>query len=234
MWGASLCTTATCKFSLFLLVLSLHNLSITAVPFILVLSDNDIQVPTTADDTAQPDYSPDWEGFRDSGHKSEDELDPGSWRPIFEHDSAATTTSKWGTNSEVLYYSGVGKMMTSISSGDVKLMEEASRDIKAAAESGCPAAQSVVGFLYGMGHLMETNKGKAFLYHHFAAEGGNMKSKMALANMYMCQEVSNFTTLQVFPWILNFYELLCYIQIVDEKCKTTWGQYKNLVFVLLR
>ncbi|KAJ1437785.1 Tetratricopeptide-like helical domain superfamily [Sesbania bispinosa] len=62
-------------------------------------------------------------------------------------------------------------------------------EIEAAAESGYPAAQSVLGFLWGMGLLRERSKGKAFLYHHFAAEGGNMQSKMALAYTYTRQDM---------------------------------------------
>jgi len=75
-------------------------------------------------------------------------------------------------------------------SGHPALIEEGAAEIAAVAETGHPAAQSVLGFLWEMGLLRERSKGKAFLYHHFAAEGGNMQSMMALAYKYTRQDVS--------------------------------------------
>ncbi|XP_020229081.1 ERAD-associated E3 ubiquitin-protein ligase component HRD3A-like [Cajanus cajan] len=74
-------------------------------------------------------------------------------------------------------------------SADPALIEDAAAEIAAAADIGHPAAQSVLGFLWGMGLLRERSKGKAFLYHHFASEGGNMQSKMALAYTYTRQDM---------------------------------------------
>ncbi|KAI9074703.1 hypothetical protein K1719_043357 [Acacia pycnantha] len=48
--------------------------------------------------------------------------------------------------------------MSAVSSGDVSLMEDSSREIEAAGKLGNPAAQSVMGFLYGMGFMKEKNK----------------------------------------------------------------------------
>ncbi|CAI8608942.1 unnamed protein product [Vicia faba] len=73
--------------------------------------------------------------------------------------------------------------------GDARLIEEGSGEIETAAESGYPAAQSVLGFLWGMGLLRERSKQKAFVYHHFASDGGNMQSKMALAYTYTRQDM---------------------------------------------
>lgn len=89
------------------------------------------------------------------------------------------------------YYSVVQKMMWAVSGGEVRMMEEAAAEIEAAAVVGNPHAQSVLGFLSGLGQMKERNKAKAFLYHHFAAEGGNMQSKMALAYTYSRQDVSS-------------------------------------------
>lgn len=69
-------------------------------------------------------------------------------------------------------------------------MEEAVSEFEDGAAAGYAHAQSALGFLYGMGQMRDRSKGKAFLYHHFAAEGGNMQSKMALAYTYLRQDVS--------------------------------------------
>ncbi|KAI4326281.1 hypothetical protein MLD38_031610 [Melastoma candidum] len=45
------------------------------------------------------------------------------------------------------------------------------------------------GFLYGSGMVKEKSNGKAFLHHYFAAQGGSLQSKMALAYSYMRQEM---------------------------------------------
>ncbi|KAF8028545.1 hypothetical protein BT93_E1234 [Corymbia citriodora subsp. variegata] len=80
-------------------------------------------------------------------------------------------------------------MMAAASSGEGRLMEEAVAEFEASTAAGYAHAQSALGFLYGTGQMRERSKGKAFLYHHFAAEGGNMQSKMALAYSYMRQDM---------------------------------------------
>ncbi|KMT03679.1 hypothetical protein BVRB_8g190160 [Beta vulgaris subsp. vulgaris] len=67
-------------------------------------------------------------------------------------------------------------MVSSLSSGELRLMEEASSEIEAAAKAGDPHARSVLGLLY----------------HFFAALGGNLQSKMALAHFYARQDVRLF------------------------------------------
>ncbi|KAK7251737.1 hypothetical protein RIF29_35192 [Crotalaria pallida] len=177
-----------------LLVFSLLPPSLLARPFVLVLSQEDFKdAPSDDASAADPESAAEWDEFGDSdGSKSEEELDPGSWRQIFEPDSLTTTTATSAVSStelDALYYSGVGKMLSAVTSADVRLMEEATGEIEVAAESGYPAAQSVLGFLSGMGLLRERSKGKSFLYHHFASEGGNMQSKMALAYTYTRQDM---------------------------------------------
>ncbi|KAL2478893.1 ERAD-associated E3 ubiquitin-protein ligase [Forsythia ovata] len=81
--------------------------------------------------------------------------------------------------------------MESGSRGGYRVMEEAASEIEVAAAAGHPHAQSVVGFWYNMGMTRERSQAKAFLYHSFAAEGGNMQSKMALAYTYYRQDMKD-------------------------------------------
>ncbi|KAF8398981.1 hypothetical protein HHK36_014846 [Tetracentron sinense] len=168
-----------------LLLFSPLPLSASAPPYVRVISKDDLNPPSSTDDDSTADDSSEWEEFGDSDNKSEDELDLGLWRPIFELDSVSDPKSE----EEVLYYSGVGKMVSSATSGNTTLMEEAASEIEAAAIGGFPHAQSALGFLYGTGQLRERNKEKALLYHHLAAQGGNMQSKMALAYTYFRQDM---------------------------------------------
>ncbi|KAL5099585.1 hypothetical protein RYX36_003912 [Vicia faba] len=171
----------TAKLFISLLCFSLLTLSVTARPYVLVLSQEDFKDEPPSD----PDSSPEWDEFGDSdSHKSEEDLDPGSWRQIFEPTSTQPQPQPQ-SDTEALYYSAVTKLMT----GDARLIEEGSGEIETAAESGYPAAQSVLGFLWGMGLLRERSKQKAFVYHHFASDGGNMQSKMALAYTYTRQDM---------------------------------------------
>ncbi|XP_043701708.1 ERAD-associated E3 ubiquitin-protein ligase component HRD3A-like [Telopea speciosissima] len=173
-----------------LLLVALFFLNATARPFVLLLSKDDLKEnpPSSADDDESSNGElPEWEEFADSDTKSEDELDPGSWRPIFEPDSMSGTSPE--SEDEALYYSGIRKMVASVSSGEPRLMEEANSEIEASAVGGFPHAQSALGFLYGTGQLREQNGAKAFLYQHFAADGGNMQSKMALAYTYLRQDM---------------------------------------------
>ncbi|XP_014516535.1 ERAD-associated E3 ubiquitin-protein ligase component HRD3A [Vigna radiata var. radiata] len=163
------------------LSLSLLTLSrsVAARQFVLVLSQEDFK----DDPGAEPDSSAEWDELGDGdSHKSEEDLDPGSWRPIFEPPSGDPQPL---SESDAAYYSAVDKLM----SGNPALIEDGAAEIADAAETGHPAAQSVLGFLWEMGLLRERSKGKAFLYHHFAAEGGNMQSKMALAYKYTRQDM---------------------------------------------
>ncbi|XP_040996581.1 ERAD-associated E3 ubiquitin-protein ligase component HRD3A [Juglans microcarpa x Juglans regia] len=186
---------ATLKLLLSLLILSLYPLSLTARPYILILSEDDIKdTSISSDDSPDPTRldNPEWDEFgeSDSPHKSEDELDPGSWRPIFEPgSSSAAGSSDPVPENDALYISGVSKMLLAASSGDARLTEEAVGEIEATADEGNAHARSVLGFLYGLGMMREKNKAKAFMYHHFASEGGNMQSKMALAYTYLRQDM---------------------------------------------
>lgn len=164
---------------LFLIFCSLYPLSLEARPFVLLLTQDDIKdAPPSADDDPA-----DWDEFADSDSKPDDNLDPGSWTPVFEPE--LDMEEPYPT-----YYSTVAKMMSAASSGDSLLMEEAASDIEAVASKGDPQARSLLAFLYSTGMTRERNKAKAFLYHHFASSGGNVQSKMALAYTYLRQDVS--------------------------------------------
>lgn len=176
-----------------LLIFSLFTVSLYARPFVLFLSQEDLKdTANSPDDSSSSDPShhdsAEWDEFGDSdAHKSDEELDPGSWRPIFEPDSSSGADP--GSVADAQYYSGVSKMVRAVSSGEVNLMDEAAKEIEAAVAVGHPHARSVLGFLNGAGQMRERNKAKAFMYHYFAADGGNMQSKMALAYTYFKQEV---------------------------------------------
>ena len=173
---------------LVVIALLLLPLSTLARPFVLVLTPEDLSDAgaQSSDSAADGGDASDWDEFGDSDTKPDDELDPGSWRPILDPDSG----SEPATEDEAVYYSGVGKVIAAASSGGPRVMEEAASEIEAAATAGNPHAQSALGFLYEMGMTKERNKAKAFMYHYFAADGGNTQSKMALAYTYSRQDVS--------------------------------------------
>lgn len=178
---------------LLVLILSLLPLSSFARPFVLVISQDDLNDDTPSSTSDDGGESPEWDEFNDSDSDSmsEEKLDPGSWRPIFEPYLPASYPKSGDDNA--LYYSGVRDLISAVSSGDPRVMEKASLEIEAAAVAsgggGYPPAQSVLGFLYQTGQMRERNGAKAFLYHSFAAKSGSMQSKMVLASTYSRQEV---------------------------------------------
>ncbi|KAK3036989.1 hypothetical protein RJ639_029978 [Escallonia herrerae] len=163
-------------------------LSTLARPFVLVLSQDDLK--DAASDQPDDLSADDWDEF-DSDSKPEDELDPGSWRPVYEPDSSTPAPTGTGPVADAMYYSGLRKMVGAMSEeeGDPGMMERAVSEIEAAAAGGHPHAQSAMGFLYSVGMAREKNRTKGFLYHTFASDGGNLQSKMALAYTYSRQEM---------------------------------------------
>ena len=113
--------------------------------------------------------SDEWDEFGDMEDISVDEIDTGSWRKILEETLSRENIS---STEEGLYISGVNKMMFAVSEGEPELMKEAISDLHHA-EYGYTHAQSTLVFLYEIGSGVEKSDAKAFLYHHFAAEGGN-------------------------------------------------------------
>jgi len=77
----------------------------------------------------------------------------------------------------------------SVSKGEPRVLDEATRGLKSEAENGNAHALSTLAFLSASGYGVQPSDAKAFLFHHFAANGGNLQSKMALAYSYFRQQV---------------------------------------------
>lgn len=73
-----------------------------------------------------------------------------------------------------------------MASGEVR---GAAEEMEAVAETGYEHAQSVLGFLYGLGMMRGRDRGRAFMYHWFAAQGGSLESKMVVAYTYLRQDM---------------------------------------------
>ncbi|XP_076882227.1 ERAD-associated E3 ubiquitin-protein ligase component HRD3A-like [Bidens hawaiensis] len=177
------------SYLLTLLVFSLLLFKITiARPFVLVLSQDDLRDGPTDDTPDDPSSVADWDEFGESDSRSDEELDPGSWRPIFEPDES-NSGSESVTNPQLEeYYSSVRKLVDSVSDGG-RSMQDVAYEIESVAATGNPHAQSLLGFLYNLGTAKERNGAKSFMYHHFAAESGNTHSKLAQAYTYTRQEL---------------------------------------------
>ncbi|KFK41793.1 hypothetical protein AALP_AA2G172800 [Arabis alpina] len=157
-----------------LLIFSLYIHRVQGQSFVLKFSDDDFH--SGFDNNSTNEYS-DSDEFLQPESISEQDLDPGSWLPIFEQNDSALTSAG--------YYSGLQKILFAASEGNTMLMEEAVTELEASASIGDPHSQSLMGFVYGIGMIREKSGSKSFLQHQFAAEGGNMQSKMALAFRYI-------------------------------------------------
>jgi SEL1 protein len=170
--------------SRFLKIFFMFMLTITPIlasgrDIILFLEDEEVKEGAQGELGAEDDNSLDsgvlkedsdeWDEFGDMEDISVDEIDTGSWRKILEETLSRENIS---STEEGLYISGVNKMMFAVSEGEPELMKEAISDLHHA-EDGYAHAQSTLGFLYEIGSGVEKSDAKAFLYHHFAAEGGN-------------------------------------------------------------
>ncbi|CAA2987130.1 ERAD-associated E3 ubiquitin- ligase component HRD3A [Olea europaea subsp. europaea] len=179
------------QLSFYLLFLSLLPLSTLARPFVLVLTQDDLSDPIATQNPSSPDDfvadTSDFDDFPDSESQPDSVIDPGSWSPIFEPETDESNNAL--INSKLIYYSAVRLMVEAVSKGEYRLMEDAVSEIDTASTGGDPYAQSVMGFFYNTGMTREKNKAKAFLHHYFAAQGGNIQSKMALAYTYYRQEM---------------------------------------------
>ena len=121
---------ATKNLILSLLILSLYPLSLTARPFVFILSQDDLKDATSSSsnnsppDPTTPHDSSEWDEFNSkshSPHKSEDELDPGSWRLIFELNCSSSASAPPdpvpASEANSLYFSGVSNMVSAASLG---------------------------------------------------------------------------------------------------------------------
>ncbi|WZY76810.1 hypothetical protein YC2023_023194 [Brassica napus] len=148
--------------------LALHS-SRPAQYFILNFSDEDFHNGFDNNSTKEDS---DYENFGQKEPKPDQELDPGSWRPVLELNDSVVDPAL------TLYYSALKKMVSAASKGNVSLMEEAVTEVNASASAGDPPAQSVMGFVYGMGMTREANGTKSFQQHQLAAERGNMQLRL--------------------------------------------------------
>ncbi|KAL6584426.1 ERAD-associated E3 ubiquitin-protein ligase component hrd3a [Orobanche minor] len=172
-----------------LLLLAVVPILAFARPFVLVLSQDDLSdASSSSNQPPPPDEIADFDDFPEFESKSDSVIDPGSWSPLFEPDLNLPNPHPDDDN-EVTYYNGVRKMVEAAAKGEYRIMEEAAAEIEAVAAVGQSHGQSVIGLLYNMGIGREMSEGKAFLHHYFAALGGNMQSKLALAYTYYRQEM---------------------------------------------
>ncbi|XP_074580608.1 ERAD-associated E3 ubiquitin-protein ligase component HRD3A-like [Curcuma longa] len=151
------------------------------------LSESSSASAATSEESEGTEGSNEWDEFGDSESLPDVDYDQGSWLPFLESPSLLDDPSSDAR--EVQYASGVRNMISAASSGDLSDMEAAAAEIEASASRGYPHAQSALGFLCGTGLMRAHSRSKSFLYHHFAAEGGNLQSKMVLAYNYLRQEV---------------------------------------------
>ncbi|KAJ3681662.1 hypothetical protein LUZ60_014235 [Juncus effusus] len=166
-----------------LLILTLSFTLATAVrPFVLVISNNDLIKDPSSSSSSLPsdsDSDSDWDDFAAPPPSS---YDP--WLSVLDPSSA-----EGGFNSSDNFVSSLSDLISAFSDGDPAAASVAAGRISAAANGGEAAAQSVLGFLYGSGVLRKPDRAKHFLFHHFAAEDGDLHSKMALAYSYFRQEM---------------------------------------------
>ncbi|KFK41792.1 hypothetical protein AALP_AA2G172600 [Arabis alpina] len=130
-------------------LLSIFTHHLHARPFVLVLSNDDLN--GGFDDTIAYESS-EFDEFNESESKSEEDLNPGSWRPILESPNDNSTVQS------PQYYSGLRKILSAASEGNTRLMEEAVSEIDSSASTGDPHAQSVMGFVYGIGMVRESSR----------------------------------------------------------------------------
>ncbi|GAA0174698.1 ubiquitin-protein ligase [Lithospermum erythrorhizon] len=173
------------QINIFLFLFLLPFSTTLARPFVLVLSQDDFKDSIPDPTSLEPESG--FDDFLDSETNPDYSLDPGSWTPLFEPDPTNPTRPEKGEDGS--YYNVVLKMVEAASGGDVRVMEEAVAEIEGLVAEGHPHGQSVLGFLYDFGVVRGKSKGKGFLYHHFAAQGGNLQSKMALAYTYYRQDM---------------------------------------------
>ncbi|KAJ4750823.1 ERAD-associated E3 ubiquitin-protein ligase component HRD3 [Rhynchospora pubera] len=159
---------------LLLLLLSLLRFTVAVRPFVLVISNEDLIKDYSSDslpsESEWDDFSPPSASFADP------------WLSVLDPSSSDLSTSDE-------FSSSLSDLIAAFSSGDPAAASAAAAQIAAEASDGAPAAQSVIGFLYGAGVLRTPDKARHFMYHSFAADGGDLHSKMALAYSYFRQEM---------------------------------------------
>ncbi|KAI9103580.1 hypothetical protein K1719_023203 [Acacia pycnantha] len=161
----------TGKSFLFLLIFSLLPLSLIARPFVLVLSQDDLKDEPPSD----PDSASEWDEFGDSDyHKSEEELDRDHGAPS-------------GTESEAIYYSGLRKIMSAVSSEKNKAEKnytKAKEYFEKAADNDEVGGHYNLGVMYLKGIGVKRDVKLACKYFIVATNNGQPKAFYQLAKMF--------------------------------------------------
>jgi SEL1 protein len=160
-------------------------------PFVLVLSGEDFLKDSAVHPSLPSgDSADEWDDFADESPTADPLLSPSSWVPLLD---PASPSSAWDdepdSTADALFAAGARAMISAASAGDEAAFATAAAQIEAAATEGHPGAQSALAFLSGAGMTRPASRSRAFLLHKFAADGGDLQSKMALAYSYFRQEV---------------------------------------------
>ncbi|XP_037425517.1 ERAD-associated E3 ubiquitin-protein ligase component HRD3-like isoform X2 [Triticum dicoccoides] len=161
-------------------------------PFVLVLSGEDFLKDPSGAHPSLPSAdgdSEDWDDFADDSPATDPLLSPSSWIPLLDPTTPSPSGDQQDPPSDALFVAGVRAMISAASSGDEAAFSTASAQIDAAATGGHPGAQSALAFLSGAGMARPVSRSRAFLLHKFAADAGDLQSKMALAYAYFRQEM---------------------------------------------
>ncbi|KAL6645812.1 hypothetical protein ACP70R_017420 [Stipagrostis hirtigluma subsp. patula] len=163
-------------------------------PFVLVLSGDDFLKDSAAHpslpsgDSAGADAD-EWDDFADDSPTADPLLSPSSWVPLLDPSSPSPSDDEPESPSGALFVAGARAMLSAASAGDEAAFATAAAQIEAAAAGGHPGAQSALAFLSGAGMTRPASRSRAFLLHKFAADAGDLQSKMALAYSYFRQEM---------------------------------------------
>jgi SEL1 protein len=176
----------------FAVVASLLRPAAAVRPFVLVLSGEDFLKDSAAHPSLPSADSTDddgWDDFADDSPAADPLLSPSSWVPLLDPASPPLSGDETDSSADALFVAGARAMLSAASDGDDAAFATAAAQIEAAAEAGHPGAQSALAFLTGAGMTRPASRSLAFLLHKFAADAGDLQSKMALAYSYFRQEV---------------------------------------------
>jgi SEL1 protein len=161
-------------------------------PFVLVLSGEDFLKDPAAHPSlpsADSDDDDGWDDFADDSPAADPLLSPSSWAPLLDPTISLPSGDETDSPADALFVAGAREMLSAASDGDDAAFTTAAAQIEASAEAGHPGAQSALAFLTGAGMTRPASRSLAFLLHKFAADAGDLQSKMALAYSYFRQEV---------------------------------------------
>ncbi|AQL07900.1 ERAD-associated E3 ubiquitin-protein ligase component HRD3A [Zea mays] len=161
-------------------------------PFVLVLSGEDFLKDPAAHPSlpsADSDDDDGWDDFADDSPAADPLLSPSSWAPLLDPTISLPSGDETDSPADALFVAGTRAMLSAASDGDDAAFTTAAAQIEASAEAGHPGAQSALAFLTGAGMTRPASRSLAFLLHKFAADAGDLQSKMALAYSYFRQEM---------------------------------------------